>query len=258
MTMAPRITVAISTMGERSQGIRLPDPVSEIVYLILVQNAAEPAAEKLVERADVSFRHLATRGLSESRNAALDLCDTPFLLFADDDMALFPKGIVALADHLANRPDLSLAAGWRNSAFRTYRRSGRTHVLSRWNAGRICAPEFMVVVAQVRSSGTWFDPEFGAGSALATGEDYIFVSDLLRRGLKARSFPIVTGEHIGPSTGADWQTISLLHARRAVLARVFGWKAPLVACIYALRHARRFETLGTLARFCCKRLRKAA
>ncbi|MEG3663512.1 glycosyltransferase family A protein [Celeribacter halophilus] len=248
------ITVAISTIGTGIERLRLPEACAGLTYLILVQQPPSQITTPEVKRADVRVETLPSVGLSHSRNAAIDLCETPFLLFADDDMALNPKGISTLAAHLEQDTELALAAGWRDAAFHAYRRSKQQHALTLFNSGRVCAPEFMVRVDKVKQSNLRFDTGFGVGAPLPTGEDYIFVTDLLKRGLKAQSFPIKTGHHIGDSTGRNWQDATLLHARRAVLSRVFGPRAPLVACAYALRHYRKFNGPDAAFAFCCDRL----
>ena len=248
------ITVAISTIGAGIERLRLPEAHAGLTYLILVQQPPSQITTPEVNRPDVRVETLPSVGLSHSRNAAIDLCETPFLLFADDDMVLNPKGISALANQLKQDTDLALAAGWRDGAFHTYRRSKQRHALTLFNSGRVCAPEFMVRMDKIKQSNLRFDTGFGVGTPLPTGEDYIFVTDLLKRGLKAQSFPIKTGQHIGDSTGQIWQNAALLHARRAVLSRVFGPRAPLVACAYTLRHYRKFNGLGAAFAFCCDRL----
>lgn len=233
------VCVAISTLGAGLAHIRLPAPHPGLTYLVLLQCAeeAEPTQrEELEARADTRVQVLEGQGLSNSRNAALAQADKPLVLFADDDQALDPIGIIALAQAFAQDSDLVLAAGWRAERLP---QGGRVQKLTRLNSGRICAPEFMVRLAPIRTAGLRFDAEFGLGARYPVAEDYIFVCDILRAGFAGVSLPVVTGAHPHDSTGDNWSDPVLLHARRAMIRRSFGVWAPLMRLAYALRHRRR-------------------
>lgn len=247
-TAPAHITVAIATLGAGVARIGLPPPTNGLRYDIFVQ--APPAALPISDRADVSYTALPTLGLSHSRNSALAACNTEFLVFADDDMALDTAGLLALADGLIHAPGLGFAAGWRAGRMpQGGQRAGR-YRLHKYNAGRVCAPELMVRVAAVRAAALRFDPAFGVGARYPVGEDYIFVCDMLDAGLRGEGFPIVTGTHDGPSTGDRWDDAEILRARRRVLTRCFGRAtAPLMRLAYALRHAKRLGGWGGAWRF---------
>jgi hypothetical protein len=245
------VCVAISTLGAGLGRIRLPAPVAGLTYLILLQcpEAADPGQRSALEaRADTRVLPLEGRGLSNSRNAALAQADQPLLLFADDDQALDPAGIMALARAFVQDPGLALAAGWRAERLPVRARFQR---LTRLNSGRICAPEFMVRLAPIRTAGLQFDPEFGLGARYPVAEDYIFVCDILRAGLAGVSLPVVTGAHPHDSTGDNWSDPDLMRARQAMIRRVFGPWAPLMRLAYAIRHRRRMGGWGRAFRFAC-------
>jgi hypothetical protein len=244
------VTIAISTLGARVEHIRLPDPQPGVDYLILVQKPQEAAPASLdricADRPDVSLSRLDSLGLSNSRNAALRLAQGDLVLFSDDDVILILSGVCALRDCFSADPTLVLAAGWR--AGRPPRNAGRGR-LTRLNSGRICAPEFMVRRLSIHEIGVQFDLEFGRGARHGVGEDYVFVTDILRAGARGRTFPVVTGSHPGSSTGDQWNDPALLAARRAVLARVFGiWALP-VRMAYVVRHRQRFGSIRRMMRF---------
>lgn len=243
----PQITVAIATMGARSHEITLPSPRAGLCYLVLIQRAPDFMPHS--DRADLTYVALDSIGLSQSRNAALDACSTPFLVFADDDMTLDPKGLLSLAQRMTEAPDLDFVAGWRQERFPTTGPRARPHRLRKSNAGRICAPELMVRVAAVRRTGVRFDMQFGVGAPYPVGEDYIFICDMLDAGLRGEALPVVTGSHPEASTGEHWSNTQILQARRRVLSRCFGATTLLVTAAYVLRHRRRFDGVRGAWRF---------
>lgn len=244
------ITVAISALGSRLAGVPLPPPCPGLTYLVLVQklgDARVPAA--LTARDDVTVHVLGTIGLSRSRNAALDLAPGALVVFADDDMTLEPEGFQHLARAFAEDPGLGLAAGWRSDRLPGAGRRARAHRLHHFNAGRVCAPELMVRRSAIDAAGLRFDPAFGMGADFGLGEEYVFITDALKAGLRGVSLPVPVGRHPSESTGDNWQRADLMQARIAMLTRVFGRAAPLMRLLYALRYRRRIGGAARLLAF---------
>ena len=241
MTKPSEITVAIAALGQSVASIALPPFVDGLRYDIFVQSP--PSHLPRSDRNDVRYVTLDTLGLSHSRNRALAQCETPLLVFADDDMVLDTGGLQALAVQMDQNAKLGFAAGWRAGRMPQAGRRTAPYRLHKLTAGRICAPELMVRVAQVRAARVQFDTRFGVGAEHPVGEDYIFVCDMLAAGLRGEAFPIVTGAHTGRSTGDNWEDATILRARRTVLGRCFGGWAPAMRAAYVLRHRKRLGGL---------------
>lgn len=247
----PGLTIAISTLGARAAQIVLPPVRAGWDVLILLQGA-DPAHPPPA-RPDVTVLVLPGRGLSASRNAAIDAARGEFLLLSDDDMLPDAAGLAALAAHLAARPDLGLVVGRRLGVARAY--PARPHPLRRTNIARIATPELMLRVAAVRAAGLRFDTRFGLGAALPLGEEFIFVADALKAGLRGEYLPHPVGTHPPVSSGDDWQDGPRRQARAAALARVFGRLRGPYALAFALRHWRDLGGAGGVAGFVAAALR---
>lgn len=237
-TAGPRLTVAISTLGERAGDIALPPPDPDICWLVLVQRP--DAAPELPVRADLTVVPLETRGVAASRNAALDRAETPFLLFGDDDIAFDMGGVKRLLAVLEADPALAIVTGRRGGSAPA-RYAGQGHPLRLWNAAKTGTPEILLRLAPVRAAGVRFDAKFGLGGKYPLGDEYVFLADALKAGLKGRFEPIVLFTHEGDSTGADWADADRLRARIAVLNRVFGRAAPLMRLAFAVKNRRRLK-----------------
>ena len=227
-------------MGARAAGIVLPPPRPGWDILIVQQQPVPGLA--LPARPDVTLLALPGRGLSASRNAALAAAQGDLMLVSDDDMLPDADGIAALAAHLAAHPDLALVAGQRRGVARAY--PAAPHPLRRRNAARIASPELMLRLAPVRAAGLRFDTRFGLGTALPLGEEFIFVTDALRAGLRGVYLPLAVGTHPPVSSGDDWDDPVRTRARAAALQRVFGRAVAPWALAFALRH---WRDLGGLA-----------
>ncbi|MEO1777194.1 MAG: hypothetical protein AAFU63_00235 [Pseudomonadota bacterium] len=248
MTALPSLSIVIATTGPRSARLVLPPPAPGIDYVVCVQAQTGPVPA-WATRADARLVPEHSHGLSRNRMAGLAAAQGALVLFSDDDIHLDMAGIDALRAAFAADPSLSLALGWRTGHRpETGGRAG-PHRLTRFNTGHACVPEIMVRRADVLRAGVTFDPAFGVGAHYPLGEDYIFVTDLLRAGLKGRGFPVETGAHPHASTGDDWRDPILMQARRAMLARVFGPLHPAMRALYTIRHRRRFATRSQALRF---------
>lgn len=228
-----RLTVAISTIGARAGRIGLPDRAPGIDYLVLVQRPDRAPAP--APRADLGVQPLDSLGVSASRNAALDIAGGDFLLFADDDVTLDLAGVERLRAALAADPGLAIVTG---QCARARTAHGRGFRLRHWNCARFGTPEIMVRLAAIRAQSVRFDTDFGIGARHGLGEEFVFLTDALKAGLKGRHLPVRIGTHEGGSTGTDWENPANAPARLAVMSRVFGRAAPLARLGFALRNRR--------------------
>ncbi len=243
------VTVAISTMGTRAAQVSLPAPEGGLRYIVLVQKAEAAALPQAFERPDVTVVELTDAGIANSRNAALKLADTEFLLFCDDDIRLSLDGIAAMKAALAGDKALSFVMGWRGERFASSPRAKREYQLTPYNSGRVAVPELLVRLVDVKTTDLTFDSAFGVGARFPIGEDYIFVTDMLKAGLSGMSLPVLAGWHDGQSTGDIWDDPVIVQARIAMLKRVFGRRAPLLRTAYAAKHRKALGSIKAVIKF---------
>ncbi len=255
----PTLTVAISTRGARALALDGADwpRLSGVDYLVLAQEAEAPDVaahlDRLAARDDVRVARLAGTGLSRSRNAALDAARGEVVLIADDDVTHPPGALAAIRQAFAADPALALLAGRSfDPAGRPRKRGGtRGHALRLWNSARISSHELAFRAAPVRAAGVRFDEAFGAGAGTATflGEEYVFVADCLRAGLKGRYAPIPVSVHPPESSGFVWAGAAVARARAGIFGRVFGPLALPMRLAFGLKNARRFGSSADLWTF---------
>ena len=207
----------------------------------------------LAARPDVTVARLASTGLSRSRNAALDRARGEILLIADDDVRHLPGAFAALRAAFAADPAMSLCVGrsFTPDGAPRKRHSARPQALTLRNSARTSSHELALRLPAVRAAGIRFDEAFGAGAGTPAflGEEYIFIADCLRAGLKGSALPLDLTVHPAESSGFVWQGAAAAQARAAVLGRVFGRAAPLARLGFAIKNRRRFARRRDLWRF---------
>ncbi len=201
----PDLDLAVVTYGPEGMervAKMLPEPAEGVRYVVSWQaSEAKPLPDLLRGRSDVEVHRIESKGISLNRNNALAHCTADIILFADDDLTLYPEGLTELRKAFAENPDVDVATFRSDhgdmSRFPTaktilgtrlpknYYVSGIEIALRRSSAGALC----------------WC-PELGLGvPRLHGGEDELFVLSAIRRGLKCCFFPITICAHPHPSTG---------------------------------------------------------
>jgi len=249
---AADLTIAYSSLTDRVKNIELPRAASAAELLIVTQrrDGAEDAVVPGAISGTASVTALDSLGVAKSRNVALAKAGRRFLLFADDDVAIYLGGVLDAATHLA-RTGAALALGCAvdDSRHTRGRRSTHPEKLTLLNSGRAATYLMLVDVEQVRASGVRFDERFGAGMPNYLGDEYIFIADLLHAGLRGHSVPQVFGMHPAQSSGVLWSVGRDLPARAAAIERAWGSRAVLPKAGIAVKNWGKIRSVRAAARF---------
>lgn len=236
------LSIAISAVGTQLSDIRLPAPSGGVDYLVILQTPDNVEIPTQLDRPDVSVVQSDMAGLSNSRNIGIESAKGELVLFTDYDIHHDLSAILHLSLQFRLEPDLDLAVGWKG-LHPPQDRSHTPYQLNRFNCGHSCARSgIMVRKATIHAMGVRFDPRFGAGTKLAIGEDFIFVTDIIRLGGKAFCYPVHAGFHPNSSTGQDWKSSKIEQGRLAVLKRVYGAYSPLIKLAYAIKHRKKLRS----------------
>lgn len=199
------LTILISTLEEGILGLEKAVCIQHplIQYLIVHQTrSASALPSNLIQRSDITVVRSPTRGIAASRNIGLKHCQTPYALIADDDVEFLPEGIAKLLDLIASKkPDFALfkiktPAG--QPEYKPYPRdSYPVDRLKHW----VSSIELVVNADKVKKEKLFFDERFGLGTKLGSGEEEIFVTDMIKSGWRGFYFPIYIVIHPFESSG---------------------------------------------------------
>ena len=209
---APRITVGVATCG-RPEGLvhclagllGQTEPAFEIV---VVDQAPGAAARAASAQAGARYVEQERRGLSASRNRALEECTGDVLAVTDDDCVPDPGWIAGLGAALTRAPAPAAVSGpilppRGEQPPGTYAISLRESPVSVDHAGRVrpweagSGANFAAPAAGLRAAGGW-DERLGTGSPGRAAEDADLLYRLLRGGGTVRYEPSAVVRH-------DWQ-----------------------------------------------------
>ena len=227
-----KLTVGYSTLASRLENIS-PPKSKEIETVIAVQKDKDIKAKS-------GLLVLSSMGVTKSRNAVIDATKTEYLLFADDDIEINLDGVMKAIEYLDNHPEVSVLTGMVSDGEKPRKNyPSKVTRLNKFNSAKSATPEMMIRVSNIKAKDIYFDESFGAGSENYLGDEYIFVSDAISKGLKAHFVPITLSTHASDSSGTDWSEKSI-QARARVFSRVFGGLALFAKLGFGIKNFKNF------------------
>lgn len=229
---SPVLLVAVASHGLRAATASvdalsaLPGVVWQVFWQGAVADASVVTDIQAVSRPDIAVTALQGSGVARSRNAALDhaaAASVPILLFADDDIRFATDAYPALVARFDADPALDfVCARLVNPDGRLHKRYSPDGTPARlWNCGKVGTPELALRPDRFAAVGLRFDTGFGAGAAVPVGDEFIFLADALKAGLRGLHIDLVVGEHAPESSDlrrGDQETVW----RRKVFRRALG------------------------------------
>lgn len=252
----PSIEVAVATMNQSEPAAlrgRLGLLGSDAELLIINQldadaGAAGPGDPQAFEdgpqlSSGDGWRMLSCRerGLSRSRNRALDAARADIVLLADDDIH-YVDGFTELVRTEFGRYPEAVAITFQFSAdgsdrpHKAYRSQAAHH--DRCSIAGISSIE--VALRPALLQGVRFDERFGLGTEHPAGEEALFFDELLRRGAQAWYRPSLLCTHCGVSSGHRPWSKAQTRTKAAVTRRLFPHAWPVVLAGFALVKYPRF------------------
>ena len=226
------LTIGYSTLADRASDIKF---LKDVKNLVVVQNPEKISLPDFAP--DVRVFELNNRGVTKSRNTVLANTDTKYLLFGDDDISFSSAGIEAALTFLEQNLDISIlllrAVDESGKLRKQYPQSA--HSLRLTNSAKAATYELIIRVADIKAAGITFDENFGAGAKNYLGDEYIFIADAIRAGLKGKFLPITIAVHPAESSGSIKNTREDIRARSKIFGRVFGVWAPIMRALFILK-----------------------
>ena len=232
MSSSLPLTIGYSTLANRAKNIKF---LSSVNSLVIVQNPEGTTTPTFAD--EVTVLELQSRGVAKSRNAAITNTNSDYLLFGDDDIQFNESGIASAISFLNSNPNISILLMQAVDETGKLRKSypSKAHELKLTNSAKAATYEMMIRVSDIKAAGIKFDENFGAGATNYLGDEYIFIADALRAGLKGKFEPIVIATHPTESSGNLRNSASDRRARAKVFSRVFGILAPVMRLLFLVK-----------------------
>ena len=187
------------------------------------------------------------RGLSNSRNMALDFSWGDYCVFCDDDEYFVDGYEQVIEEQFSNHPDFDLI-----SFKLVYDRKQFKENEFKYNRFSITSVSSAQVVfnrAKVLSTGVKFDPLLGSGSGNGGGEESKFLFQLACKGLKGIYVPLLLARVNSNSKSlwfegyTDQYIINMGWSYRRIYGTLYAY--PLI-CYHAYRHRNEYNRTFTV------------
>lgn len=206
--------------------------------VIINQCDCEDYAEMSINGQKIRFFSFPERGIGKSRNAAIERADGDICLFSDEDIVYEPGYAKAIEAEFEQNPnaDMILFNIEVEEARRTYHITERKPV--HWyNCGRYGAVSFAIRRSFLEKSGVRFSLLFGGGARFSNGEDSLFLKELMDKGCKVYTAPVLIGKEVGEdSSWFKGYTEKFFHDRGVLYHFLYGKMALIFGLRFLLVH----------------------
>ena len=128
------------------------------------------------------------RGLSRSRNMALENAEQDEVIFCDNDVRYADDAFVQINSAFERNPDAGIIVFFIERPERHEPVYAEESVMDRLHMMKIFSPEMAVRKSML--GNLRFNEDFGAGAKYSMGEENIFLFEAYRRGIKAVYVPV--------------------------------------------------------------------
>lgn len=226
--------ILISTMNlQVCNNKKLLSAANYCPLLIINQSSEEENNfnSNTLDHANISVFSFFERGLSKSRNRAIECASADICFIADDDMWYNPKEVQKIIDEFEKDPELDIACFIWQEAFRDKRKTypEKRKLLDKKSITHFSSIEIAFRLSSIRKAGLRFNESFGLGAAFPLSEELIFLLESQKKNLKAVFFPYQVVNHPELSSGSQ------LDAKKAFAYGGFlSWRYGILAFPAAL------------------------
>jgi glycosyltransferase involved in cell wall biosynthesis len=232
-----KLTLAISTINNRIEKLLLPPVDSRVSCIVVHQKTeglnhnSEEVIDQIKNRDDIVYIELSYDGLSKSRNVAIQNCKTEYIYILDDDIQLMPNAIDSILKGIESK---SAAYAFKHAKKQSdFSVSNRFRYHTFFTASAVSSIDMCLNVEFIKQHNLTFDERFGLGTNLPSGEEYILLTDILKKKGIVSNIPILIALHPQESSGVDfYSTENKIKAKKEMFRRVTGRKMSLLSFLY--------------------------
>ncbi len=174
--------------------------VEGVEYLVSWQTEEYPSGTIIRERDDIRIITTATKGLSVNRNTALSMASAPLLLIGDDDADYREEWLMNVIDGFKENPEADIIAFRYESESSVKHYPSKPFSLAKSPKGYYTSSIEIAFRREAVQGKIWFNENFGIGATFPSGEEDIFITDCLDRGLNGIFLPRTITRHDGATT----------------------------------------------------------
>lgn len=193
-------------------------------FPVLIVNQTDPENQLKSESEHIRVINSSSRGLSQSRNLAIAHAKGKVCLVADDDVTYLPGfEEVILRAHQRQQEAVVITFKMLDQAGREFRSypDHTEHDLS--TIGTVNGVVISFKREPLLQAGIVYNRHFGLGCTFQSANEYVFMRNVLKSGVRALFEPQPILEHPEISSGRDEGSDRVVYARAALRYKYFGF-----------------------------------
>lgn len=232
--MKMKIEILVSTLNAGIENIKVN---TDFNYLIIHQvsiasldELTSLAVDRLLKYKNVRYIRSNTLGLSKSRNMALDASLGEYVWIMDDDVTIKQNALSDIEDIVSKEySDIYILN------HNEVKENSSEKFLNRFNSFHVSSIDMLLSRCLI-SKGLRFDESFGLGTNKPSGEEYIFISDSIKSGLKVKQTTKVVSIHPALASGLDFFSDSnKIRAKKMMFNKTFGWAGYILFFLFSVK-----------------------
>lgn len=231
-----RIQVLVATMNQRDYYSKYTEMKLNTDTIFANQYDLSKYEKGLINGKCIEMITTTTRGVGINRNIALSYASGDIVVIADDDMKYVDNYAQIISKAFRRIPDadgfvFNISTHGKNVGRRKNKKIKRVHFYNALNYG---AARLAVKRKSLIREGITFNTNFGGGCIYSAGEDVIFVTDMLKHGMKLYTYPETIGiVNQNSSTWFEGYTEKFFYDKGALYKKISGGLA-FALCIYSI------------------------
>lgn len=244
-----KIQICISTLNEGiSKVIQSLPQLDNVSYLVGHQVSKEferqydevyaQVKRDFLCRSDIEYVRLDTLGLSKSRNELIQLAKGDILLFSDDDVSYLDDLALKVNRAYSRKPNAKSITFQFVSAHKSYSANQYRHSYA--SAMKVSSIEITARREFLVANHLRFDERFGLGTSSPSGEEFIFITDMLKKSRDVFYEPEALTVHPDISSGNSFYLNDKgIATKGRMLRRVFSF--PLYIFVIAAFSIKKYK-----------------
>lgn len=196
-----KLQILVSTMNQEDYDLINKMNIESNAVII---NQCNDNLIKDINIADYKIKWISSneKGLSSSRNMALNNAEAEICVIADDDLEYVSNYEDIILEQFRKNPNYDIITfqveGIERKFKDYYNKPRNTNYIT---SMKVSSVEIAFRLDAIREAGVEFNELFGSGAKYFAGEENIFLTECLRKGLRLKYVPIkIANLHIGEST----------------------------------------------------------
>lgn len=200
--------------------------------------------EEIILENNIKMINSKTKGLAVSRNIALGNCSGDYLIIADDDVKYVENYQEIIKKAFSELPDADVLTFQilkdEHHYYKDYKNKIFKH--NKVTIRKVSSIE-IVLRNKIKDSNVKFNPHFGLGAKYTSGEENIFMLDLINKGYNIYYYPTPIVYH-PDITSARTLTDSVAYSKGALFYKMYGKLFFFVCSLYILKKFKSIYNYG--------------